>query len=211
MKLYLSSYHLGDQAKKLAALFAHKKVALISNALDFSTDLPRLQKSEQRELEDLKSIGLQPEPLDLLEYFHKPQILEEKLVEFAGVWIRGGNCFVLRRAMRYSGLDSILQNMTNNSTFVYAGYSAAACVAGPTLRGIHLADEPEITPAGYESEIIWEGLNLIPYCIAPHYRSNHPESEAMEKVVAYFQQHDLPFKTLRDGEVILGERSESKK
>jgi len=41
-------------------------------------------------------------------------------------------------------------------------------------------------PDGYSCEIIWAGLGLIPFCIAPHYRSDHPESALIDKSVEYF-------------------------
>ena len=52
-------------------------------------------------------------------------------------------------------------------------------------------------------EPTWEGLGLLEYSIAPHYRSDHPESEAIETVVAYFEQHGIPYRALRDGEAII--------
>ncbi|MDQ6985333.1 MAG: hypothetical protein Q9M91_01745 [Candidatus Dojkabacteria bacterium] len=45
MKLYLSSYQLGDNPERLAELFSkNKKVGVIMNALDWSTDLDRVEK-----------------------------------------------------------------------------------------------------------------------------------------------------------------------
>lgn len=46
-----------------------------------------------------------------------------------------------------------------------------------TLRGIELVDDPSKVYEVYGTSITWEGLGLIDYSIAPHYRSNHPESE----------------------------------
>ena len=51
-----------------------------------------------------------------------------------------------------------LLDAADGDSIVYGGYSAGACVLTPTLKGIHLADEPDLTPAGYESmPVIWEG------------------------------------------------------
>lgn len=205
MKLYLSSFHLGNKSKQLSQLFKNKKVTLISNALDFSSDLERRKKSTEVELQDLRSVGLLPEKIDLRDYFGKKSELKNKLKEFGGIWVRGGNSFVLRRAMSYSGLDEILINMEKNNSFVYSGYSAGACVVTPTLKGIDLADDPQITPDGYQSEIIWKGLGLVDYSITPHYRSNHPESTMIEKSVEYFKKNKMPYKTLKDGEVFIEE------
>ena len=43
-------------------------------------------------------------------------------------------------------------------------------------------------PEGYNTETIWEGLGFVEFSIAPHYRSEHPESEDIEKVVQYFEE-----------------------
>jgi dipeptidase E len=53
--------------------------------------------------------------------------------------------------------------------------------------------------------VIWEGLGIIDYVIVPHYKSDHPESEIMEEVVEYLIENKIPYKTLRDGEVIIVE------
>lgn len=203
MKLYLSSYHLGTRAKEFAAMFtSNKKIALISNALDYSTDEVRKAKSAQRELDELQSIGLQPKELDLRQYFGQSEKLNQDILEFGGIWMRGGNSFVLRRALAQSGLDLTLQGM-KSSDFICAGYSAGACVLSPSLKGIHLADEPEVVPEGYQEEIIWDGLDFIPYSIAPHYGSDHPEASLIEKSIQYFIENKMLFIALKDGEDII--------
>lgn len=205
MKLYLSSYHLGTRAKEFASMFSsNKKIALISNALDYSTDLVRKAKSAQRELDDLKMLGLEPTEIDLKEFFGKKEEIKEKISGFGGIWMRGGNSFLLRRALAQSGLDEILQEL-KKTDFVCAGYSAGACVLAPTLLGIHLADEPGVVPQGYQKEIIWDGLDLIPYSVAPHYRSDHPEAGLIEKSVQYFIENKMLFIALKDGEDIIEE------
>ena len=88
---------------------------------------------------------------------------------------------------------------------VYGGYSAGARVLSPSLRGIHLADEPEVRPAGYPAEAIWDGLNLIHFYVAPHYRSGHVESAAIERAVEYYIEQKLPFVALRDGEALMAD------
>jgi dipeptidase E len=95
----------------------------------------------------------------------------------------------------------VLLEKSQDAQFVYAGYSAGACVMAPTLRGIHLLDDPYFVPEGYSVEPLWDGLAVIPFCIAPHYRSHHPESGMMEEAIAYFIEHKIPFIALRDGEV----------
>jgi dipeptidase E len=50
---------------------------------------------------------------------------------------------------------------------------------------------------------IWKGLDIINYSIVPHYKSYHFESEKANLSVEYLKEHNLPFKTLKDGEVII--------
>jgi dipeptidase E len=107
--------------------------------------------------------------------------------------------------MQQSGLDAILFERTQDETFVYAGYSAGICVMTPTLKGIHLVDDPEIVLEGYRAEIIWDGLGFVPFSFAPHYRSDHRESALIEKSVEFFIAQKIPFIALHDGEVYITE------
>lgn len=204
MKLYLSSYHLCKEPARLSSLPAkNKRAAVVRNALDQCTDGPRLKDGLEREIDDLTALGLLPEPLDLREFFGKSEGLEKHISEFGFIWVTGGNSFVLRRAYAQSGLDIILRDKLVEDDFVYAGYSAGICVVTPTLEGIHLADDPGAQPAGYAGDIIWSGLGFVPFCIAPHYRSDHCESALIEKSVEYFIERKIPFIALRDGEALL--------
>lgn len=204
MKFYLSSYKLGNEIDTLKALIPNnKKTAFISNALDFSSDLERRKKSEQSDIDDLTSVGLNVELVDLRDYFDHQDDLEKKLSEFGVIWIRGGNVFVLREAMKRSGFDVILKRLAQKEGVLYGGYSAGVCVLAPTLRGIELVDDPNVKPYGDNTETIFEGLNIIDYSVVPHYQSNHPESEKMETVVEYMKKNEIPFKSLKDGEVIV--------
>ena len=207
MKLYLSSYCIGSDPTKLTELFsANKKAAVIANAMDFLEKSER-DKSVKQEMDDLTKLGLTAEELDLRDYFDKSKGLSEKLNTYGLIWVRGGNTFILRRAMAQSGFDKLLKEKNKDPDFVYAGYSAGICVLSPTLRGLELVDYPRRIPYGYKSNIIWNGVDIVDFSIAPHYRSNHPESAEVEKVVEYFTQKRMPFKTLRDGETIVVTKS----
>ncbi|MEK9181876.1 MAG: hypothetical protein AAB786_02535 [Patescibacteria group bacterium] len=37
----------------------------------------------------------------------------------------------------------------------------------------------------------------------PHFDSDHPESEAINKEIEFCQQNNIPYKAIRDGEVII--------
>ncbi|MFA6446448.1 MAG: Type 1 glutamine amidotransferase-like domain-containing protein [Candidatus Paceibacterota bacterium] len=207
MKMYLSSYRLGDDPQQLANLIGtNKKVAVIANSIDFGNDPERRKAGVQREIEDLTTLGLQPEELDLRNYFGKPQELEKKLSEYGTLWVRGGNTFILRRAFKESGLDDWLISQKDNKELVYAGYSAGVCILSPTLKGLELVDDPVVVSDGYPKETIWEGLGLIDFAFAPHFESpGHPETEAVGKEVEYYKKAGVEYKALHDGEVIIKE------
>jgi dipeptidase E len=205
MKIYASSFGLCSEPARLRNLFGNTvRVAVISNALDFSSDHARRDRRVERELSELSDLGLQPAPVDLRTLFGDPTGARSMLKQYDGVWVIGGNAFTLRRALRYSGLDQGLQEIARSDTsFVYAGYSAGSCVLGPTLAGIHLVDPPNLPADSYGTELIMEGLGMLPYSIAPHFQSDHPESRMIDEVVMYFETHGMPYRTLRDGESIV--------
>lgn len=207
MKLYLSSYRIGNDPKKLMELFStNKKATVIANAMDFLEESER-EKSVKQEIDDLVSLGLSAEELDLRNYFDKPKDLNSKLNTYGLVWVRGGNTFILRRAMAQSGFDKLLRKKNKDPNFIYAGYSAGACVISPSLYGVELVDNLHRIPNKYKARVIWDGIDIIDFFIVPHYRSNHPESAAVEKIVEYYTQKRMLFKTLRDGEAIVMTKS----
>ncbi len=176
---------------------------VIANALDYTDDLARKGAGTARELGELGRLGFTARELDLRSCFGKPEALERQLANVALIWVMGGNAFLLRRALKLSGLGDYLLAHKADPSLVYGGYSAGVVVVTPTLRGIELVDPLDELAEGYDPEVIWGGLGLVPYSIAPHYKSEHPESAAIDRVVDYFVENQMPFKALRDGEVIL--------
>ncbi len=203
MKYYLSSYRIGQHGDKLIDLSNGGPLAYIPNALDH---IPAKEHSEnkKRNIQDLLDIGVKAELLDLKDFFGALNKLQEVLSKFNGVWVTGGNTFVLRQAMRLSGFDEII-NLFQDSSFLYGGYSAGICVLAPNLDGIRVVDDHKQFPYPEIKEPIWEGLDILNYIILPHYRSDHPESADIEKDVERCKQLKIPFKTLKDGDVFYGE------
>ncbi|MBU1085497.1 Type 1 glutamine amidotransferase-like domain-containing protein, partial [Patescibacteria group bacterium] len=182
----------------------NNKTVYISNALDFSDDLERRKESEEFDINQLREVGLEVETLDLRDYFSQPNKLKKDILKYGVIWVRGGNVFVLRQAMKLSGFDNLLKDtLEKRKNLLYGGYSAGICVLAPNLKGLELVDDMNQKPYKGQSDLIWEGLGIINYVIIPHYKSDHPESEAVNKVVKYFEKCKIPFKALRDGEVII--------
>ena len=151
----------------------------------------------------LKTIGLDPSEVDLRQYFGKTNELKKTLLAYDLVWVRGGNVFVLRRAFKQSGADTVIKELLETDSIAYGGYSAGVDILQPHLHGIELVDPPDVVPEGYDPEIIWECLGLLPYCVAPHYKSDHPESADVDKTVSYYIENHVPFVALRDGQAIV--------
>ncbi|MCR4277694.1 MAG: peptidase E [Candidatus Berkelbacteria bacterium] len=204
-RLYLSSFELGDRPDELLRLVGeNKRTALIVNSSDWGTDDGRKIRLQKQEA-NLTALGLIPEEVDLRDYFGKSEELKKKLSEFGLVWLKGGNSFVLKRAMEQSGFDTVIKEMLADDALVYGGFSAGAVVAGKSLKGLEMVDDVAVVPEGYKPEFSWDGLNLVDYSIAPHHKSDHPESAAIDKVVAHFEANNMPYKGLRDGEAIVVE------
>ena len=202
--MYLSSYHLGNNPEKLKELVnkENAKAAIILNAADNSED-ERRASYVASQIEELATLGIDSEELDLRNYFNRNQELKAKLSNYDLVWVVGGNSFLLLRAMKQSGFYKLIVPLVKNDTIVYAGFSAGAVVATPTLHGIELIDDKDTAPEGYSKEVVWTGLNLVGKSIAPHYKSNHPESEAVDEVVKYFLENGMDYWTLSDGQALI--------
>lgn len=205
MKFYLSSFKLGNKAKELVRLmYRNKKIGYIPNAGDYTNgNLKRRNEINQSDMTELRKFGLEVEFLDLKEYFGKTNDLRKKIKELGGVFVRGGNTFILRQAMKLSGFDILFKENLKRVDFVYAGYSAGICVLAPHFKALQTVDDPTDKPYKQLQATIWEGLGYLDYIILPHYKSNHPESKAIDKEVKYCKKNNIQFKTLKDGEVII--------
>ena len=121
MRLFLSSEGFGNYPEALIELVGdNTKIALINNAKDDLTFDDRTEKTEEKK-HDFHQLGFEVHELDLRSYFTKPKKLEADLKKFGLVWASGGNTFILRRAMKASGLDKILKKRLEEGSIVYGG------------------------------------------------------------------------------------------
>jgi dipeptidase E len=210
MRLYLSSYKFGNYTEELVKFCpGNKKVGVIMNAVDWG-DPERVIKSLNDQMDVLKSLGFSPEQIDLREYFGKSEELKKHLSDFGLVWVYGGNTFVLKRAYEQSGFDKIIKEMLEKDEIVYAGFSAGVVILSKSLKGLEIVDDPNIVPVGYEKDFSWDGLGILDYHIAVHYKSDHPESASIDKEIEFYKENNIPYQTLKDGEVIVINNEETK-
>jgi dipeptidase E len=198
VRLYLSSYRLGSDPSALRRADGVGRAAIVLNALDGfgqsrSRDLPR-------ERADVGGLGYACEELDLREHFDDPAGLVSCVAGLDLLWVVGGNSFVLARAMTRARLRRALDQRVTAPGFMYAGYSAGACVAGPDLRGIDLVDDPAVVPPGYPADGRAQTLGLVPFRIVPHHDSDHSESP---RIAAQLHAAGLEHRLVHDGQALL--------
>lgn len=203
MQLYLSSYKLGNKQNVLRNWIKEhgNKIILIANSRDIFEEGPRKEQGIERDVNSLRELGFDVKNVSLKDFFGQYEKLKEEIKGYNAFYVIGGNSFALRQAMKYSGFDRYLKEISIDNNYLYAGYSAGICVLAPSLQGLHLVDEP-INP--YDSEeVTYQGIGLIDYVPVPHYKSDHPESKMIDSVVEYMKQKNIVFKTLQDGDVIV--------
>ncbi len=205
MKYYLSSYKFGNEAEKLKQMLPQgSRIGHINNSRDFTGASQSIAaRFQNEEIVALNEMGFVAESLDLKQYFGKEKSLRQKLATLDGLWVSGGNTFVLRQAMGLSGFDHIFNELRGRKDFLYGGYSAGVCILCDSLKYIQIADNPNDFPFAENRETIWEGLGVFDYGILPHYDSDHFESELIGKDVRKCIDNKWLFKALRDGEVII--------
>jgi dipeptidase E len=103
---------------------------------------------------DLEPFSFNINHLDLKKYFGKSEELKQELEKNDIIYIRGGNTFVLRQAMKLSGFDNILKELiASNSDMIYSGYSAGICILAPSLKGLEIIDDPAQKPYGNDKDV----------------------------------------------------------
>jgi dipeptidase E len=194
VRLYLSSFRLGDHPHLLLDLAGRgRRTAVVANALDHAPDEVR-RAGVERELGALRGLGLDPKEVDLRQPFAARELEDADVV-----WVRGGNAFVLRRAVADSGVERVLVDRITEDDLVYAGYSAGPVVLAPHLRGVERVDDITVVP-----DPIWDGLGLLDRPFVPHVDSpGHPETTGCDSLSAELTRAGTAHWALRDGDVLL--------
>jgi dipeptidase E len=179
MRLYLSSFRVGDHADTLLSLVgAGRRAVLVPNAVD---EFARAA----RDVADLEALGFSVSVADLR---------TEPVPACDLLWVRGGNVFTLRRAL---AARPELAGLVRAGSFVYGGYSAGACVLAPDLHGLEAIDPPGDDP-------VWTGLGLLDRPVVPHVDTpEHPEGATCDALSAAFTAAGRPHWALRDGDVLV--------
>ncbi len=206
VRLYLSSYQLGEQPEQLTRLVrGARRGWVIANALD-GLDDDRRNVDTSRQIDILALIGLKAADFDLRRF--NPASIKQAFGNPDFVWVRGGNVFTLRMAMALSGLDRLLVEGLGADRFVYGGFSAGPCVLAPSLVGLELCDSPDVCRAAYGS-VRYDGLAVLDRPVVPHLNSpQHPETALLARVAAQYDLEGQPYWALSDGQALVMDGSE---
>lgn len=200
MRLYLSSFRMGDHPEYLLSMLGGKRrAAVVANSMDVYE-----HRGLETEFPTLARLGIEAEEFDLRDYFDARDRIAEDLSRFDLIWVRGGNVFALRQAMAKSGADTALIDLLEQDALVYGGYSAGPCVLAPSLRGLEFCDDPAPVERMYREPVIFDGLGVLDFAFVPHVDSpDHPETEALGRVAENYRREGIPHRVFRDGQVLV--------
>ncbi|MBY6363302.1 Type 1 glutamine amidotransferase-like domain-containing protein [Rhodococcoides corynebacterioides] len=167
MRLFLASYRFGAHRARLLDLVGTPgRIGVVAAAADAWPAAARASASTS-EFTLLAEAGFDPVEVDLRAV--TPTTAEAALAGLPAVWVRGGNTFVLRHRLAISGVDHVLRERLRRDDLVYAGYSAGACVMGPSLTGVDAADPPEELAEITDDPVPQHGLGVIDDVLVPHW------------------------------------------
>jgi dipeptidase E len=176
------------------------RVALIPNALD-ARDLDVRSERVEADLTLLRDLGCQPQILDLHNFVDDQAGVTKALRAVTGLWVRGGNTFVLNHALQSAGASLAIRAALNRDDLVYGGESAGAIVLSADLRPVALVDDPDAVTTLYREDPSFEGLGIVRHVIIPHF-SPSGASPGVDVVVKYCRDHHLQYHTIQDGAVL---------
>lgn len=210
MKLFLASYRFGDHHTRFAELVGPgARIAVIAAAADAWPPAARAS-AVTSELAPLRRAGYDAEELDVRDYSHSPDAVEQALRTFDCVWVRGGNTFVLRAQLARTRADGVLERLVRHGELVYAGYSAGAAVATPTLAGLDVTDDPSNVLPTCGIEPVWAGLAFVDFAIVPHGGDSALEDPAATaRTIAILAKEQIPFRVLSDQQVVVVDGGEA--
>lgn len=209
MKLFLASYRFGAHADRLVELTGPPgRIAVVANAADAWPPSAR-SSAVDSELRGLRGLGFDPYELDFRRFFGRSDALAAELDSVDALWVRGGNTFVLRSQLARAGAEAAIVSRVESDRLTFAGYSAGACIAAPSLTGVEAADDPaEVHAVGGVVE--WSGLGLVGRAIVPHVDSPLDEAGAAQVMIERYTRDEVPFAPLNDDQAIVvdGDRYE---
>ena len=187
--------------KLLLASFLHPDIGdYVSGRVLYIDDAASEMRRAPFAQAELKAIGEAAEtlvPLTLSQ--SKSSDLQNEIASANCIYVASGEVFRLLNSLRSTGADRLLTDAVNQGK-LYAGSSAGAIIAGPSIEPASIMDDPKTAPQLTD----YTGLNLTPHVIIPHAQgTTGPYSiEIISKTVqTYGREWNLLL--LRDGQALL--------
>ncbi len=126
---------------------------------------------------------------------HEFENPKKAIIDAKGIFVGGGNTFVLVNQLYKNNLMSILNTVITNGT-PYLGTSAGSNICGLTLNTTN--DMPIVFPPSFKT------LALVPFNINPHYLDPNPNSKHMgetreTRIKEFHKFNTQPVVGLREG------------
>ena len=186
--------------KLLLASFLHSDIGdYISGRVLYIDDAASEMRKAPFAQAELKTIGEAAEtlvPLTLSQ--SNPSDIQNEIASANCIYVASGEVFRLLNSLRSTGADRLLTDAVNQGK-LYAGSSAGAIIAGPSIEPASIMDDPKTAPQLTD----YTGLNLTPHVIVPHAQgTTGPYSiEVISKTVeTYGREWNLLL--LRDGQAL---------
>lgn len=114
------------------------------------------------------------------------------------IYVAGGESFRLLYGLKFTGADQLLVEAVQSGK-PYAGSSAGAIIAGPSVEPASVMDDPSVAPQLTE----YSGLNLTEFVVVPHAQGTtgpYPIEIISQTVEKYGKDWKLVL--LRDGQAL---------
>lgn len=187
MNLLLASYlhpNIGD--------YISGRVLYIDDAASTMRQAP----FAQQELNAIRDVADTVVPITIAET--SPAAFRNELDAADCIYVAGGESFRLLYGLKFTGADQLLVEAVQSGK-PYAGSSAGAIIAGPSVEPASVMDDPSVAPQLTD----YSGLNLTEFVVVPHAQGTtgpYPIEVISQTVEKYGKHWKLVL--LRDGQAL---------
>jgi dipeptidase E len=190
-RLLLASYGIGALPLLVESKVAGLRFAFVPTAAGPDAETKEWVQADRRQLEIL---GCEVSTLELAST--SARAVEEALTRADGVFVAGGNSYLVLWHARRSGFAELVPPLVEAGSLIYAGTSAGAMLAGADLGPAESLDNRHEVPE-LEST---RALGLVPFTVLPH--DQEPEATALhDEIVA--AHPSVQFTRLADGRAVI--------
>lgn len=190
-RLLLASYGVGALPQLADGKAEGLRLAFVPTAAGLDAESKEWVQSDRRQLEFL---GCEVSTLELAKV--GADEVEAALRGLDGVFLAGGNSYLLLWHARRSGFADFVSPLVEGGELLYAGTSAGAMVAGPDLAPAANLDNRREVPE-LESSV---AFGFVPFTVLPH--DQEPEARELHDEIVDANPA-VPFVRLPDGRAVL--------